>query len=195
MINEQPHQRTGPRNSTLAQYWFFSPGLSYITAVLGISTTTMPMTGHRSCWSRPGSWDQFLGLGQDSQKPAWWSALLADPGCHLLVCIAWVVGSNAGCATTLSSWLPKNLKSSQTSLLPCMDNWNIHPLQAIRKVWVTLANWRWFPAHANSSLGTAGLCSTWFQHEKHTCFSSTVHLPSPTVKQWSCLHNDKFLCY
>lgn len=90
-----------------AQYWFFSPGLSYITAVLvGSSNTTMPMTGHRSCWSRPGSWDCFLGLGQDSHKLAWWSALLADPGCHLLVCIACVVGSNAGCVNTLSFWLP-----------------------------------------------------------------------------------------
>lgn len=114
---EQLQQRIGPINLPLAQDWFFSPGCSYITAVL---VNTTPMTGHGSCWSRPASWDQFHGLGQDSHQLARWSALLTDPGCHLLVCIAWVAGSNAACVTTLSSWLSVILRAAK---LHCFLAW------------------------------------------------------------------------
>lgn len=105
---DQPHQRSPPPAllpgaGAPSQ---LSPGSS-VTA--GSWATTMPMTAHRSCWSEPGSTDWLPSVAPDLlpfHKLAWWSALLADPGCHLLVCVAWVSGDGAGFFTTLGSWLP-----------------------------------------------------------------------------------------
>lgn len=93
------------------------------------------------------------------------------------------------------------LRSSHPSLLPCTDNQNVCPLAGNQKslshafqfiLNTKYANWRWSPAHANSSLHPAGLCSTWCHRESSLIYSSSSISNSKIMIMFLWC---KFLCY
>lgn len=169
------------------------PHLTSVLVLQSLPELHYNSTGWQLSLSHADDWTKILLIQAWILRPVSWLGARAArfPQISLMICtLGWsglpppglhCLGSGEQCwlCYHIELLAPHHLKSSQTSLLPCMGNWNVCPLQATRKVWVTLANWRWFPAHANSSLSTAGLCSTRLHMKRIPAFDLqfTFHFP------------------